>query len=62
MEAGGNSGVGYLIVLTSVAAETAKVLAAIFAITLIGTPAHCVVILIDNCDLHYKLSRENSGF
>ncbi len=53
MKAGGNSGVGYLILLTAGAAETAKVFAAIFAITLIGGLTHFLVILIDNCVLHY---------
>jgi len=60
--AGGNSGVGYLIVLTDGAAETAKVFAAIFVLTVIGILAYWLVILIEGRVLHYMPSRENSGF
>lgn len=60
--AGGNSGVGYLIVLTAGAAETPKVFAAIFVLTLIGILAYWLVILVENRVLHYMPSREHGGF
>jgi NitT/TauT family transport system permease protein len=60
--AGGNTGVGYLIVLTAGAAETAKVFAAIFALTMIGIIAYWLVILLENRVLHYMPSREQRGF
>ena len=60
--AGGNTGVGYLIVLTAGAAETAKVFAAIFVLTMIGIIAYWLVILLENRVLHYMPSREQRGF
>lgn len=60
--AGGNTGVGYLIVLTAGAAETAKVFAAIFVLTIIGIIAYWLVILLENRVLHYMPSREQRGF
>lgn len=60
--AGGNTGVGYLIVLTAGAAETAKVFAAIFVLTMIGIIAYWLVILLENRVLHYMPSREHGGF
>jgi len=60
--AGGNSGVGYLIVLTAGAAETHKVFAAIFVLTMIGILAYWLVILVENRVLHYMPSREHGGF
>ncbi len=60
--AGGNAGVGYLIVLTAGAAETAKVFAAIFVLTIIGMIAYWMVILVENRVLHYMPSRTNTGF
>ncbi|MEK9644598.1 MAG: ABC transporter permease subunit, partial [Alphaproteobacteria bacterium] len=60
--AGGNAGVGYLIVLTAGAAETAKVFAAIFVLTVIGMIAYWMVILVENRVLHYMPSRTNAGF
>ncbi len=60
--AGGNAGVGYLIVLTAGAAETAKVFAAIFVLTVIGMIAYWMVILVENRVLHYMPSRTNTGF
>jgi NitT/TauT family transport system permease protein len=60
--AGGNSGVGYLIVLTAGAAETPKVFAAIFVLTVIGMLAYWLVILAENRVLHYMPSREHKGF
>jgi len=60
--AGGNSGVGYLIVLTAGSAETPKVFAAIFVLTMIGILAYWLVILIENRVLHYMPSRDHGGF
>jgi NitT/TauT family transport system permease protein len=60
--AGGNTGVGYLIVLTAGAAETAKVFAAIFVLTMIGIIAYWLVILLENRILHYMPSRDHGGF
>ena len=60
--AGGNSGVGYLIVLTAGSAETPKVFAAIFVLTMIGILSYWLVILIENRVLHYMPSREHGGF
>lgn len=60
--AGGNAGVGYLIVLTAGAAETAKVFAAIFVLTVIGILAYWMVIFVENRVLHYMPSRGNQGF
>ena len=60
--AGGNGGVGYLIGLTAGAAETAKVFAAIFVLTLIGMIAYWLVILVENRVLHYMPSRAQTGF
>jgi NitT/TauT family transport system ATP-binding protein len=60
--AGGNTGVGYPIVLTAGAAETAKVFAAIFVLTMIGIIAYWLVILLENRVLHYMPSREHRGF
>jgi len=60
--AGGNSGVGYLIVLTAGSAETPKVFAAIFVLTMIGILAYWLVILVENRVLHYMPSREHGGF
>lgn len=60
--AGGNAGVGYLIVLTAGAAETAKVFAAIFVLTIIGMIAYWLVIVVENRVLHYMPGRTNSGF
>lgn len=60
--AGGNGGVGYLINLTAGAAETAKVFAAIFVLTLIGIVAYWLVIIVENRVLHYMPSRGPQGF
>jgi len=60
--AGGNSGVGYLIVLTAGSAETPKVFAAIFVLTMIGIFAYCLVIFVESRVLHYMPSREHRGF
>ncbi|NQU69813.1 MAG: ABC transporter permease [Rhodospirillales bacterium] len=60
--AGGNSGVGYLIILTAGAAETPKVFAAIFVLTVIGILAYWLVILAESRVLHYMPSREYKGF
>lgn len=55
--AGGNTGVGYLIVLTAGAAETAKVFGAIIVLTLIGIVAYWLVIIVERRVLHYMPSR-----
>ncbi len=55
--AGGNTGVGYLIVLTAGAAETAKVFGAIIVLTLIGIVAYWLVIVVERRVLHYMPSR-----
>lgn len=60
--AGGNSGVGYLIVLTAGSAETPKVFAAIFVLTMIGIFAYWLVIFVESRVLHYMPSREHRGF
>lgn len=61
--AGGNAGVGYLIVLTAGAAETAKVFAAIFVLTVIGMVAYWLVVVVENRVLHYMPSRTGqTGF
>ncbi len=60
--AGGNTGVGYLIVLTAGAAETAKVFGAIIVLTIIGIIAYWLVILAERRVLHYMPSRGLEGF
>ena len=55
--AGGNTGVGYLIVLTAGAAETAKVFGAIIVLTLIGIAAYWLVIVVERRVLHYMPGR-----
>ena len=55
--AGGNTGVGYLIVLTAGAAETAKVFGAIIVLTLIGIVAYWLVIVVERRVLHYMPGR-----
>ncbi len=60
--AGGNGGVGYLIGLTAGAAETAKVFAAIFVLTVIGMIAYWLVILAEGRVLHYVPNRGQTGF
>ena len=60
--AGGNGGVGYLIGLTAGAAETAKVFAAIFVLTVIGMIAYWLVILAEGKVLHYVPNRGQTGF
>ncbi|MEX2453092.1 MAG: ABC transporter permease [Rhodospirillaceae bacterium] len=60
--AGGNGGVGYLIGLTAGAAETTKVFAAIFVLTMIGIIAYWMVIVVENRVLHYMPSRGPQGF
>lgn len=60
--AGGNGGVGYLIGLTAGAAETAKVFAAIFVLTMIGMIAYWLVIFVENRVLHYMPSRAPQSF
>jgi hypothetical protein len=60
--AGGNSGVGYLIVPTAGSAETPKVFAAIFVLTMIGIFAYWLVIFVESRVLHYMPSREHRGF
>ena len=55
--AGGNTGVGYLIVLTAGAAETAKVFGAIIVLTLIGIAAYWLVIAAERRVLHYMPGR-----
>lgn len=60
--AGGNTGVGYLIVLTAGAAETAKVFGAIIVLTVIGIVAYWAVILVERRVLHYMPGRGLEGF
>lgn len=60
--AGGNGGVGYLIGLTAGAAETAKVFAAIFVLTVIGMISYWLVILAEGKVLHYVPNRGQTGF
>ena len=55
--AGGNTGVGYLIVLTAGAAETAKVFGAIIVLTVIGIAAYWLVIVVERRVLHYMPGR-----
>lgn len=60
--AGGNTGVGYLIVLTAGAAETAKVFGAIVVLTLIGIAAYWLVVAAERRVLHYMPRRRLEGF
>ena len=60
--AGGNAGVGYLIVLTAGAAETAKVFGAIIVLTVIGIVAYGFVIVAERRVLHYMPERGLQGF
>ncbi len=55
--AGGNVGVGYLIVLTAGAAETAKVFGAIIVLTAIGIVAYWLVVAAERRVLHYLPGR-----
>lgn len=55
--AGGNVGVGYLIVLTAGAAETAKVFGAIIVLTAIGIAAYGLVVAVEGRVLHYMPGR-----
>ena len=60
--AGGNGGVAYLIGLSAGAAETPKVFAAIFVLTLIGMVYYWLVIVVEKRVLHYMPSRGTTGF
>src|SRR5215475_1595930 len=59
---GGNLGLGYLLVVGEGQANTPMVFVCIFMLTVIGSIAYLLVILIERRVLHYRPSRAFAGY